>query len=404
MTREPRGDATAPGPLHGIRVLDLSRLVAGGMLGLQLADFGAEVVKVEQPRRGDPLRGWRAGGQSLWWRVYARNKRTITLNLQHERGQALFRQLLPRFDVLIESFVPGTLERWGLGPALLHAWHASLILVRVSAWGQDGPKSGQPGFGTLVEAGTGLAAATGEPDRPPALPPLPLADMVGALYGVNAVMFALYARDTRNAGGQTIDLALFEGLFSILGPTAAEYAAHGLVRTRQGSKSTNAAPRGMYATRDGGWIAVSASTPVMAERFLRGYGLGALLEDARFATNEARVRHTDELDRFIAEQIGARTVAENEDLIERASLTAIAVGTIADIEADPHWRARGLTLDVTDDEGTVRMHSVVPRLSRTPGSIRWGGKSLGADNAAVYGLELGLNERELEDLQQLGVI
>lgn len=404
MTLDAQRVGPGPGPLEGVRVLDLSRLVAGGMLGMQLADFGAEVVKVEQPGRGDPLRSWRAGGQSLWWRVYSRNKRTITLNLQHERGKSLFRQLLPRFDVLIESFVPGTLERWGLGPATLHDWRPNLIVARISAWGQDGPKRGQPGFGTLVEAGTGLAAATGEADRPPALPPLPLADMVGALYGVNAVMFALYARDVRRQAGQTIDLALFEGLFSILGPTAAEYATAGTVRTRQGSKSTNAAPRGMYATRDRGWIAVSASTPVMAERFLRGYGLSALLDDPRFATNEARVRHTDDLDRLIAAEIGARTIAENEALIEREGLTAIAVGTIADIEANPHWRARGLTLDVTDDDGTVRMHAVVPRLSGTPGAIRWGGRALGADNAAFYGQELGLTTADLEELRGLGAI
>ena len=398
-----RGRAT-DGPLAGIRVLDLSRLVAGGMLGMQLADFGADVVKVEQPGRGDPLRRWTAGGQPLWWRVYGRNKRLITLNLNSAEGRALFRRLLPRFDVLIESFVPGTLERWGLGPEVLHSWHPALVLVRISGWGQEGPRRTRPGFGTLVEAASGFAAMSGDPDRPPTLPPLPLADMIAALYGVNATMFALWARETKGAGGQVIDLALFEGLYSILGPLAAEYDALGLVRTRQGSQSLNAAPRGMYVTSDGAWLAVSASTPTMAERFLRAYGLGALLDDPRFATNEARVRHTAELDALVAAQIGARSLAENEALIEREALTAIAVGTIADIEADPHWRARELTLDVADEEGTTRMHRPVPRLLGTPGAIRWGGRARGADNAAIYGDELGLSDDDLERLHAEGVI
>jgi crotonobetainyl-CoA:carnitine CoA-transferase CaiB-like acyl-CoA transferase len=397
--------APAPGgPLAGVRVLDLSRLVAGGMLGMQLADFGADVVKVEQPGRGDPLRTWTSEGHPLWWRVYARNKRAITLNLQSAEGKALLRRLVPRFDVLLESFVPGTLERWGLGPDTLREWHPGLIVARISAWGQDGPYRERPGFGTLVEAASGLAALTGDPDRPPVLPPFPLADMVGALYGVGAVMFALYARDARGAGGQTIDLPIFEGLFSILGPLAAEYAVTGQVRKRQGSRSHNAAPRGVYATADGAWIAISASTPVMTERFLRAYGLAALLDDPRFATNQARVRNTVALDELIAAQFAARTLAENVALIEREGLTAIAVQTIADIEADPRWRARGLTAEVADDAGAVRMHHVVPRLDRTPGAIRWPGKPPGTDNAAVYGDELGLNEQEIGRLRAAGVI
>lgn len=392
------------GPLAGLRVLDLSRLVAGGMLGMQLADFGADVVKVEQPGRGDPLRTWNAGGLPLWWRVYGRNKRLITLDLQADAGRDLFLRLLPRFDVLIESFVPGTLERWGFGPAALHAVNPGLIIARISGWGQDGPWSKRPGFGTLVEAASGFAAMTGEADSPPVLPPLPLADMVAGLYGVNAIMFALFARDRTGAGGQVIDLALFEGLFSILGPLAAEYSALGLVRQRQGSRSLNSAPRGIYATADGAWLAVSASTPVMAERFLHAYGLGALLEDQRFATNQARVRHGAALDALVEEAIAARTLAENEALIEAADLTAIAVGTIADIEDSPQWRARNLTFDLHDDDGTIRMHQPVPRLSATPAQIRHGGGPAGADNAAIYRDELGLSEAELAQLRAAGVI
>lgn len=394
----------ASGPLRSIRVLDLSRLVAGNMLSLQLADFGADVVKIEQPGSGDPLRTWQTEGRPLWWQVYGRNKRSVTLNLAQAEGQALLRGLLPRFDVLIESFVPGTLERWGLGPDALLALHPGLIVVRLSAWGQNGPWRTKPGFGTLVEAASGLAAMTGDPDRPPTLPPLPLADMVAGLAGANATMVALFARETAGAGGQVIDLALFEGLFSILGPLAAEHAASGRVRTREGNRSRNSAPRGLYATADGAWLAVSGSTPSMAARFLRAYGLAHLLDDPRFATNEARLRHRDELDAAISTAIGARTLAENQAIIDREGLTAIPVGTVADVIAEPHWRARRLTVDLPAAGGTVRQHRPVPHLSATPGEIRWAGPLLGADTHAVLAHELRLDDDEIDRLQTAGII
>jgi crotonobetainyl-CoA:carnitine CoA-transferase CaiB-like acyl-CoA transferase len=378
-------------------------MVAGGLAGMLLADFGADVVKVEQPGTGDPLRQWTAGGESFWWKVYARNKRLVTLNLQAPEGRALLRRLLPRFDVMLESFVPGTLERLGIGWDVLRAWHHGLILARISGWGQTGPSSGRPGFGTLVEAASGFAAMNGEPNGAPIVPSFPLADMTSGLYASNAIMFALYHRAVSGGTGQVIDVALFESLFSVLGPLPAEYASLGRERTRSGSRSRNAGPRGCYRTRDSGWIAVSGSTPKMAERFLRGYGLAALLEDSRFCSNEARVQHAEELDRVLAEAIATRTLAENIAIIDANQLTAVPVQTIADIERDPHWRERHLTVDVPDDDGNVRMHNVVPRLSETPGAIRWAGGTLGRDNAAVFG-ELGLTATELERLHEEGVV
>lgn len=392
------------GPLNGVRVLDLSRLVAGGMFGMLLADFGAAVVKVEQPGRGDPLRTWSAGGQPLWWRVYGRNKRSITLNLGTEQGRDLLRRLVPRFDLLVESFVPGKLEKWGLGVDHLHTLHPGLIIVRISGYGQAGPYRDRPGFGSLVEAASGLAAMSGEPDSDPLLPPFPMADMFSALYAVNAALMALYHRDQHGGRGQVIDVALFESIFSVLGPLAAEYAALGRVRPRQGSRSVNAAPRGVYRTADGGYLAVSASTPNTAERFLRAYGLGHLLEDSRFANNAARLRHATELHELVAAEIGSRTMAENRTIIDRHRLTAVPVQTIADIEADPHWRERELTIDAADADGSVRMHRVVPRLSETPGAIRWPGPALGADNERIYGEELGLAPAEIARLRADGVI
>jgi len=390
-------------PIEGVRVLDLSRMVAGGVAGMLLADFGADVIKAEQPGTGDPLRQWTADGHAFWWKVYARNKRFITLNLNSEEGRALLLRVLPRFDVVIESFVPGTLERLRLSPDVLHERHPGLVILRISGWGQTGPGAARPGFGTLIEAASGFAAMNGEPDGAPIVPGFPLADATSALYAVSAIMFALYHRDVHKGPGQVIDLSLFESLFSLLGPLPAEYAALGRIRSRNGSHSRNAGPRGCYRTSDGGWIAVSGSTPKMAERFLAGYGLGALLDDPRFATNEARVVHGLELDAAICDAIASRTLAENLAVIEQHKLTAGAVQTVAEIEQDPHWRARQLTVDVDDVGRAVRMHNVVPRLSATPGEIRWAGGALGQDNQRVY-QDLGVSCDEQKVLESTGVI
>jgi len=398
------GVSARRGPLQGIRVLDLSRMVAGAVTGMLLADFGADVVKVEQPSTGDPLRQWTTDGRLLWWQVYGRNKRFITLNLKSPEGHALLRDLVPKFDVVVESFVPGTLERLGLGWDVLRAWNPRLILLRISGWGQDGPGSDRPGFGTLVEAASGFAATNGEPGGPPLVPSFPLADMTSGLSAVNALMFALYHRDVHNGPGQMIDVSLFESLFSVLGPLPAEFASSGKTRPRQGSRSKNSGPRGCYQTSDGRWIAVSGSTPKMAERFLQGYGLSSLLADPRFATNEARVENGAELDAAVGDAIRLRTFDENLAIIASNKLTAVPVQSIADIERDPHWVARGLTVEVPGPGENIRMHSVVPRLSETPGTITHAGGGLGADNEAVFCGELGLSGDQLQRLREHGVI
>ena len=391
-------------PLEGLRVLDLTRLVAGGFSGMLLADFGAEVVKVEQPGVGDPLRTWTNEGRPFWWKVYGRNKKYVTLNITSPEGKAMFKSMVPTFDVMFDSFVPGTMERWNLGWDVIHALHPGLVWLRISGWGQTGPGSNRPGFGTLVEAATGMAAMTGEKDGPPLLPSFPIGDMVSGLYACNAIMFALYHRDHHNGEGQMIDVALFESLFSLLGPLPAEYAATGKVRLRQGSRSKNSGPRGVYQTSDGEWIAVSGSTPKMAETFMTSYGLGDLLQDERFATNEARVLHAAELDPAIETAIGKLTLAENLEIIDKNKLTAIHVQTIADIERDPHWQARQLTVDVPDAEDSVRMHNVFPRLSGTPGEIRWPGGDSASNTDEFYMQQFGLTEEQVKELHEKGVI
>lgn len=396
--------ASRPRALTGLRVLDCSRLIAGGVLATVLADHGADVIKVEHPRGGDPLRTWLRDEGQLWWKVYARNKRSITLNLADPRGQALLRRLAAGSDVLVENFVPGTLERWGLGWEALAADNPRLVLARVSGWGQDGPYRDRPGFGTMVEAMSGFAATTGPADGPPTLPSFPMADMIAALAGVGAVLAALHHRDRVSGRGQVVDIALYEPLLSVLGPDAARHARDGTVRARQGNRSDNASPRGTYRTADGRWVALSASTPASAAALFGQLGLGHLLDDPRFATNDARVRHNDLVDAALGEAIGRRTLEEMRALFDEADLTASPVYDIADIAKDPHVMARGLLVDVPDPElGPVRMTAPTPRLAATPAAIEWPGPPLGAHNGEVYGA-LGLGPDQLEALRRDGVV
>jgi crotonobetainyl-CoA:carnitine CoA-transferase CaiB-like acyl-CoA transferase len=394
----------AEGPLRGIRAIDLSRLVAGNMLSLQLADFGAEVIKVEDPERGDPLRDWRVKGISVHWKVYARNKKSLALALRATEGLELLARLIDTADVLIENFRPGTLEAMGLAPDVLHARNPGLIIVRVSGWGQDGPYRERPGFGSLVEGMSGFAAKNGFADRPPVLPPLALADMIAGLYGMSAVLLALRHREVKGGKGQVIDLPLLDPIFSILGPDAAEYRLTGAVKPRTGSRSATTSPRNAFRTRDGRYIAISASIQAMAERLFRAVGRADMIEDPRFRTNADRVKHAEECEAPIAAFIAARDLAENLAFFEKAEVTAAPIYDIDQFLADPHVQARGIVVDLPDEElGTVPMHAVVPRLSTTPGHIRTPAPALGEHTAALLG-EIGVGAAQLEALARAGTI
>ena len=394
----------AVGPLQGIRAIDLSRLVAGNMLSLQLADYGAEVIKVEDPERGDPLRDWRVKGVSIHWKVYARNKKSLALALRSPEGLELLARLVDTADVLIENFRPGTLEAMGLAPAVLQERNPGLIIVRVSGWGQDGPYRERPGFGSLVEGISGFAAKNGFADRPPVLPPLALADMIAGLYGMSAVLLALRHREVAGGQGQVIDLPLLDPIFSILGPDAAEYRLTGAVKPRTGSRSATTSPRNAFRTRDGRYIAISASIQAMAERLFRAIGRADMIEDPRFRTNADRVKHADECEAPIAAFIAARDLADNLAFFERAEVTAAPIYDIDQFLADPHVQARGIVVDLPDEElGTVPMHAVVPRLSATPGHIRTPAPALGEHTATLL-RELGVGDAELETLARAGTI
>jgi crotonobetainyl-CoA:carnitine CoA-transferase CaiB-like acyl-CoA transferase len=396
-----RFDTGAQGPLADLRVLDLSRLVAGNMLSLQLADFGADVIKVE-PLDGDPLRDWRNGGHELHWKTYARNKRSIVLNLRHAAAKDALLRLLENADVLVENYRPGTLEEMDLGPdVLLHA-NPDLIIVRISGFGQTGPYAPLPGFGTLVEAMSGFAARTGFADREPVLPPFALADMMAGLYGAFATMTALRARDSGRARGQVIDLSLLEAIFSALGPEASIYQHTGNIKKRAGSSSNTSSPRNVYRCRDGGYAAMSASTETMAQRVFRAIGRPEMIADTRFSSNSARVEHRALVDEAVGAWFAARSRDEALQAMREANVTVGPVYTIADAMADDHFRAREIIVDADDRElGRVAMHNIVPRLSQTPGAWRRPAPTLGERTDAVLA-EAGFDCENIARLRREG--
>jgi crotonobetainyl-CoA:carnitine CoA-transferase CaiB-like acyl-CoA transferase len=399
-----RFDPTAVGPLRGVRVLDFSRLVAGNMVSLQLADLGAEVVKVEAPGRGDTLRDWREKGLSVHWKVYARNKKSITLDLKAEEAPGIILDLVAHFDVMIESFRYRYLEKLGVGPDQLLARNPRLVLVRVSGFGQTGPYAKRPGFGTLVEAMSGFASRNGFEDREPVLPPLAMADMIAGLYGALATVVAVRDIERNGGAGQVIDLSLLDSIFSILGPEAAIHRLSGKIRARVGSASESTSPRNVYATKDGGWVAISASTQSMTERLFASIGRADLNADPCFRTNAERIKRRPEVDAIVGAFIKERTLAENIAFFEEAGVTAGPVYDIAQFLEDPHVRDRGIVVDAPDDEmGETPMHAPVPRLSRTPGVLRTPAPTIGQHNDEIYG-RIGYAAERRADLRQRKVI
>src|ERR1700730_5566921 len=391
-------------PLDGVRVVDMSRLVSGNMISLQLADFGAEVIKIEDPKRGDPLRAWQSEGVSVHWKVYSRNKKSVALGLREARGRELLLRLLATARVLIENFRPGTLEAMGLGPEILHEHNPGLIIVRVSGWGQDGPYRDRPGFGTLVESMSGYAARTGFADREPALPPTALADMVAGLYGAFAVMVALRQVEQDGGAGQVIDLPLLDPLFSFIATEAAIYQLTGEVRPRTGSRSETTSPRNVFRTKDGRYIGISASIQAMSERLFRAIGREDMITDPRFRTNTDRVRNAAECEAPVAAFIPARTLDENMRAFAAAEVTAAPVYDIDQFLADPHVIEREIVVDVPDEQnGRLVMHNIIPRLSETPGRLRAPAPDLGEHTGEILG-QFGIDEPTLEKLAADGVI
>ena len=394
----------APAPLDGVRILDLSRLVAGNALTHVLADLGAEVVKVERPGQGDDLRNWRVEGVSIHWKVYARNKKSITVNMRSDRGRTILLDLVKTSQMLVENFLPGTLEQWQLGPEVLHATNPKLVIVRISGWGQSGPDRLVPGFGSLVEARSGFAAMNGFADRPPVLPPLALADMVAGLYGAVAALVALRHCEVDQGKGQVVDLPLFDPLLSILGPQAALYELTGELPERLGSRSNLTAPRNSYRCRDGQFVALSASMQSMYERLMRTIGRPELIEDNRFLTNADRVQNNDQLDRVVAQFIESHDQYDVLQIFRDAGVTVGPVHDTLGMLNDPLVKANKVMVRLPDEDiDSVVMHNVAARLSETPGLIRSPAPTLGEHNIEILG-DIGVDEAELSTLGKQGVI
>jgi crotonobetainyl-CoA:carnitine CoA-transferase CaiB-like acyl-CoA transferase len=395
----------AEGPLAGLRVLEMGSTVAGPFCGRLLADFGAEVVKIEDPA-GDPVRtmGKRFHGKSLYAASIFRNKALLALDLRQTRGREIARDMAQRADVLIENFRPGSLESWGLGYEQLSAVNPGLVMVRISGFGQDGPYSQRAGYGVIGEALSGLRHLTGDPDRPPARVAVSMTDYITGLYAAFGATMALLARG-RNGRGQVVDAALYESAFSFMEPWIPAYDKTGFVANRCGSRLPESTPNNLYPTGDGQFIHVTAMGDAVFRRLAEAMGQPALAHDARFATATARSTHVDEIDDLIAQWTNARPLAELEQVLEQAAVPAMRIFTIADIFADPHYRARGAIVRAPDPElGTVAMAQAVPRLSQTPGAVRHAGHRLGEDSRTVLRDWLGLDSAALDALQASRVI
>ncbi|MFE7124698.1 CaiB/BaiF CoA transferase family protein [Streptomyces sp. NPDC057617] len=401
----PTTTSAATPPLAGLRVLDLATLFAGPLAATLLGDFGADVIKVEHPSRPDPSRGHGPAkdGVGLWWKLLGRNKRAVTLDLSTPGGRDLLLRLAGRADVIIENFRPGTLEKWGLGWPELSLANPRLVLARVTGFGQFGPYSHRPGFGTLAEAMSGFAAMTGEPDGPPTLPPFGLADSIAAVATAYAVMTALSGR-TLTGRGQVVDLAIIEPILTVLGPQPLWYDQLGLVQPRTGNRSGNNAPRNTYRAADGSWLAVSTSAQSVAERVMRLVGRPELIDESWFTTGSGRAAHADVLDEAVGGWIARHTRAEVMAAFEKAEAAVAPVYDIRDIMDDPQYRALDTVTEVPDPElGPLRMQNVLFRLSETPGAIRWAGRPHGADTDAVL-TELGLSVSEIAALRSDGAL
>ncbi|RMG50895.1 MAG: CoA transferase [Acidobacteria bacterium] len=406
MANGAKGNAEMP--LRGLRVLEMGQLLAGPFAGVILAAFGAEVIKIEPPKIGDPLRRWREvyKGTALWWYILGRNKKCITLNLRHPRGQELARQLAKDVDIVLENFKPGTLEKWGLGYEDLRKLNPRVIMVRVSGWGQTGPYSSRPGYASVAEAMGGFRYVTGYPDRPPVRPNLSLGDTLAGLHAALGALMAVYHRDVKGTGrGQMVDVAIYEAVFNMMESLVPAYDKLGYVRERLGSKLSGIVPSNTYICKDGKYIVIGGNGDTIFKRLMTAIGREDLAQDPRLEHNDGRVEHEEMIDQAIEAWTKAHTYDEVFRTLESAGVPCGPIYSAAEILKDPHFNARGLfeTVEILDGE-KVKIPAILPFLSETPGRTEWVGPPLGAHNEEIYCRRLGLSQQELAALQEEGII
>jgi len=398
----------AAGPLQGIRVLELGQLLAGPFAGCILAYFGAEVIKVEPPGAGDPLRQWRQlddEGTSFWWRSLARNKKCVTADMRTEAGRDLVRRLAEKCDVLLENFRPGVMEKWGLGPDDFSASNPGLVYARISGYGQDGPYSSKPGFASVCEGFGGLRYVNGFPGQAPVRPNLSLGDSLAGLHtALGVVMACLHRANHPGSRGQVVDTALFEGVFNMLEGVVPEYDGAGVVREPSGSTITGIVPTNTYKCRDGKYVIIGANGDSIFKRLCETMGRPDMAADARIASNAGRVKHEAEIDAVITAWCARQDSAAVLDALEAASVPSGPIYSVADMLQDPHYLARGLFEEVQVGEGRLKIPALAPKLSRTPGHSDFAGPAVGAFNREIYAGWLGLSDAELSGLEQQGVI
>ena len=395
-------------PLEGLRVVEMGSLLAGPFCGQLLGDFGAEVIKVEPPGKGDPMREWgrhRKEGRTLWWPIIARNKKSVTLNLREEEGQDLARRLIAEADVLVENFRPGTMEKWGLGYGELSRLNPGLVMVRVSGFGQTGPYRDQAGFGSVGEAMGGIRHVTGFPDQPPPRTGVSLGDSLAATFGALGALTALYHREAHGGRGQVVDVGIYEAVLALMESTIPEHVLTGHTRGRTGTVLPFVAPSNIYPTKDEDYVLIAGNADNVFRRLAKALGHPEWAEDERYATHHARGENMEELDAMISAWTRERTGGEVLRAMAEAGVPAGKVFTAADMVEDPHYAARENIVEVKDPEiGSFPMQNVVPRLTETPGEVRWTGPALGQHNDEVYGGLLGIGEAERGRLREGGIV